>query len=262
MTSVVITGSTRGIGFGLAEAFLALDCSVTISGRTEASVKEAIARLTNKHGDERILGQACDVTKADEVQSLWDTAQSRFRVVDIWINNAGIANSVSEFRRLPTEEIREVVETNLVGLMFGARVALNSMIDQGHGSLYNLEGLGSTGRRVPGLSVYGSTKAGVRYFTDALADEAQGTPVIVGALSPGMVMTDMLKRELEAHPEDRERTVRVFNILADRVETVAPWLAQQVLENKKNGARIVWLTRTKILSRFLLAPFQKRDVVS
>lgn len=262
MSSVVITGSTRGIGFGLADAFLALDCSVTISGRTEASVAEAVARLTNKHGDGRILGKACDVTKDDEVRSLWDTAQTDFGVVDIWVNNAGIANSVSDFRRLPTEEIRQVVETNLVGLMFGARVALNGMLDQGHGSLYNLEGLGSTGRRVPGLSVYGTTKAGVRYFTDALAEEVEGTPVIVGALSPGMVMTDMLGRELEAHPEDRERTVRVFNILADRVETVAPWLARQVLENKTNGARIVWLTRTKILSRFLLAPLQKRDVVS
>ena len=57
-----------------------------------------------------------------------------------------------------------------------------------------------------------------------------------------------------------ERAKRVFNILADRVETVAPWLAQKVLDNEKNGARFTWLPRHKVLGRFLSAPLRKRDL--
>ena len=57
-----------------------------------------------------------------------------------------------------------------------------------------------------------------------------------------------------------ERSKRIFNILSDRVETVTPWLAQKVLSNNKNGVNIVWLTRFKILKRFLIAPFYTRKI--
>ena len=153
-----------------------------------------------------------------------------------------------------------MVETNLIGTMNGSKVALNGMLAQGFGSLYNMEGLGSDGRQVEGLALYGSTKRALRYLDEALIKECQGTLVLVGSLSPGMVVTDMLTAPYDRQSAEWERAKRIFNILADRVETVSPWLAGRLLANKKHGARITWLTRPKITARFLMSPFRKRDL--
>jgi NAD(P)-dependent dehydrogenase (short-subunit alcohol dehydrogenase family) len=260
MKSIVITGSTRGIGYGLADAFLDLGCAVTINGRTQASVDKARAELSAKHKTENVLGCAGDVIRFVEVEALWSAARSRFGKVDIWINNAGMAHPQLSFWRNPPERIKSVVETNVLGAMNGAAVALRGMIEQGFGSFYNVEGLGSSGRRVEGLTLYGSTKYGLRYLTDALVEETKGTPVLVGALRPGMVLTDMLTKQFEGRPEEWERAKRIFNILADRVETATPWLARKILANDKTGVRIFWLTRSKMIARFLLAPVRKRDL--
>jgi NAD(P)-dependent dehydrogenase (short-subunit alcohol dehydrogenase family) len=260
METVVITGSTRGIGYGLADSFLALGCAVAISGRTLANVEEAVAKLAAQHEADRVLGQPCDVTDLEQVQALWDVAQAHFGKIDIWINNAGIGHSQMDFWELSPEQIQAVVDTNLVGAMYGAQVALRGMLDQGFGSFYNMEGLGSDDRMVRGLALYGCTKAGLRYLTQSWMQETQGTPVLVGALRPGMVMTDLVTKQYEERPEDWERDKRIFNILADRVETVTPWLAQKVLANDKTGVRITWLTRGKVIGRFLAAPFRRRNL--
>jgi NAD(P)-dependent dehydrogenase (short-subunit alcohol dehydrogenase family) len=260
MKTIVITGSTRGIGYGLADAFLNLGCAVTLNGRTQDSVEQALEGLAAKHGAERLLGHSCDVTDLQQVQALWDAAKTHWGQIDIWINNAGIAHPQMGFIDLPPERIQAVVETNVIGAMYGAKVALRGMLEQGFGVLYNMEGLGSGGRRVEGLTLYGTTKHSLRYLTDALAQEVQGTPIQVGALRPGMVVTDMLTSQFEGQPEEWERAKRAFNILADRVETVTPWLAQKALSNDKNGARIVWLSRLKVMGRFLMAPVRQRDL--
>ncbi len=260
MKSIVITGSTRGIGYGLADAFLARGCRVTVSGRTREGVDEAVDRLTARHDPQRILGHPCDVTRFEQVQELWDASRAHWGQIDIWINNAGIAHAQTDFWEHPPEEIAAVVETNVTGAMYGARVAIKGMLEQGSGSFYNMEGLGSDSRRVEGLTLYASTKHGLKYLTDALVAETKGTPLLVGALRPGMVVTDMLTQQYTDRPEEWERAKRVFNILADHVETIAPWLADQVLANTKSGVRFKWLSRGKAMVRFLTAPFHKRDL--
>jgi NAD(P)-dependent dehydrogenase (short-subunit alcohol dehydrogenase family) len=262
MKTVVITGSTRGIGYGLADAFLNLGCAVTISGRTEASVESARSKLSAKHEADRTFGKCCDVTQIEQVRALWDAALAHFGKIDIWLNNAGINHPRRDFWEHSPERIQSVVNTNLVGAMYGSQVALRGMLNQGFGGVYNMEGLGSDGRRVEGMALYGTTKYGLHYLTDALVAETRGTPVLVGALSPGMVITEMLTSEEVRSEEDWERTKRIFNILADRVEDVAPWMARQVLHNGKTGVRIKWLTRGKITARFLTAPFRKRDLLA
>jgi len=260
MKIVVITGSTRGIGFGLADAFLALGCAVTVSGRAQSAVDKAVADLAAKHDPDRILGLPCDVTQSDQVQTLWDTAKARFGPVDIWINNAGLGTAMMDFWNHSPEEIEALVTTNVIGAMFGARVALKGMREQGFGALYNVEGLGSDGRHMAGLSLYGNTKYALTYLTDALVQETRGTPILVGALRPGMVLTGLLTDRLPTDPKERERARRAFNILADRVETVTPWLARKVLANQRTGKRLTWLTTGKLLSRLLMASFRKRDL--
>jgi NAD(P)-dependent dehydrogenase (short-subunit alcohol dehydrogenase family) len=262
MKTVVVTGSTRGIGFGLADAFLSHGCAVVVSGRTLAAVDAAVTKLAAQHEPQRLLGQTCDVSDYAQVQALWEAAKARFGQIDIWINNAGIAHHVSDFHKLPPEQMRAIVETNILGAMHGSRVALNGMKAQGFGSLYNMEGLGSSGgRQVRGLSIYGTTKAALRYLDDALMLETKGTPIIVGALQPGMTLTDMLTKQYEDQPQEWEKFKPILNILSDRVETVTPWLAQKVLANTQGGARIAWSSGGKMAWRFLTAPFVKRKVV-
>jgi NAD(P)-dependent dehydrogenase (short-subunit alcohol dehydrogenase family) len=124
-----------------------------------------------------------------------------------------------------------------------------------------MEGLGSDGRRVEGLTLYGTSKRAVRYLTRGLIEEAKGTPVIVGSLSPGMVTTDLLVSRHDRDSEDWERAKRVFDVLADRVETVTPWLVDQILTANRHGVRHRWLTLPKLVWRFVTAPFRQRGVV-
>src|SRR5688572_27871885 len=121
---VVITGSTRGIGFGLARAFLERGCSVVVSGRTTEAVARSIERLG---GGDRLAGRACDVSDAGQVQALWDEAVRAFGRVDHWINNAGTCNRLRPFVELSPEEIAEVVQANVLGTMNGSHVALLGM---------------------------------------------------------------------------------------------------------------------------------------
>ena len=260
MQTIVITGSTRGIGYGLADAFLEQGCAVGVSGRTEASVRRAVEVLSAKHGAQRVWGRPCDVTQFDQVQALWDAAHAHYGQIDVWINNAGLAHPQCDLAGIAEEQIETLVQTNLIGTMYGAKVVLNGMLAQGGGSLYNMEGLGSDGGRVEGLTLYATTKYAIRYLTESLVRETEGTPVLVGTLSPGMVTTNLLMGQYEDRPQELERAKRIFNILADRVETVTPWLAQKVLANKRSGVRFQWLTKAKAFTRFLTASFRKRDL--
>ena len=258
---VVITGGTRGIGRGLAEAFLDLGCSVVISGRQNPGLDLAVAELAAKFGDERIAGFVCDVTNHDQVQTLWSQSISRFGKIDIWINNAGIGLSVQPLWEEEVTQVDTLLQTNLNGLIYGSRIAIVGMLKQGFGHVYNMEGFGSDGRIRPGMTVYGTSKAAVAYLTRSLARECHGSCVKVSALSPGMVVTDLLLRDLDLDAPQSARTIRIFNILADRVETVTPWLARKVLVNGRNGGGIRWLTTPMVLYRILLGPLLRRQVI-
>lgn len=255
---VVITGSTRGIGYGLAQAFLARGCQVVVNGRSQAAVERAVAALAASYEPGCIFGQPADVTDPAQVQALWNGAVERFGRVDIWINNAGLENRQMVLWELPPETIQAVVDTNLCGTIYCCQVAIRGMRAQGGGHIYNMEGFGSEGRIQTGITPYASTKYAIAYLTKALVAETADLPVRISTLNPGMVLTDMLLDNVP--PERLANAKRIFNILADRVETVAPWLAQRILENDKAGTRIAWLTTPQILLRFLLARFRKRDL--
>lgn len=260
MKSIIITGSTRGIGLGLADAFLARGQAVTVNGRTPQSVQTALETLAKKHGRDCLHGFAADVSDLSQMEALWTSAQNRFGTVDIWINNAGLGHDMKPMWELSPEAVQDVVNANILGTLNGSRVAIQRMQKQGHGQLYNMLGHGSRGKTRPGMTVYGTSKAAVKYLTDALIEEAGDTAVHICTLSPGMVITEMITDRFEADPAVAERAKRVMNILADRVETVAPWLADQILADNKTGTHIRWLTPPKIMWRFLTAPFQKRDL--
>ena len=250
---VVVTGSTRGIGKGLAREFLKRGHSVVVSGRTRTAVDEAAAAIEqDATGDAKVVGIPCDVSNYDDMRSLWDRAVHAFGRVDIWINNAGAANLRLPVGRLQQSDVETITRTNLLGTMNGSRVALAGMNQQGFGALYSFEGFGSNGMRQRGMSLYGATKFAVSYFNKCLERETKGGPVLVGLMSPGIVMTDMTLGDKTKTPPERWKYVQnVYNILGDRVETVTPWLVDGVLANTKHGARISWLTPRKSAWRFL-----------
>lgn len=258
MKSVVITGSTRGLGYGMARAFLEAGDAVVVNGRSRESVDRAVVQLAAAYDAARVYGVPADMADEAQIQSLWDEARAHFGGVDIWINNAGIENRRVPLWELSAEEMRQVIAINLTGVMLACKVVICGMDAQGGGHIYNMEGMGSDGRVAPGLSVYGSTKAGLAYLSKVLATETAHMPVKISTINPGMVFTDMLMDNIP--PERVENAKRIFNILADKVEDVAPWLVVQIHDNQKSGARINWLTNRKIMTRFLTAPFRKRDL--
>jgi NAD(P)-dependent dehydrogenase (short-subunit alcohol dehydrogenase family) len=261
--NLVITGSSRGIGRGLAREFLRRGHNVVVNGRSQASVDAAIADVGGDAGanDARVVGVPACMADCQDVQQLWDGAVEQMGSVDIWINNAGLANKRARIGALDPDDIRDVIETNVLGTMYGSQVALKGMLQQGSGAIYNFEGLGSDGRSVTDLSVYAATKNTITYFTKCMIKETRDTPVLVGYLSPGIVLTHLaLVAVDEMPPEEQAYTKRMYNILADRVETVTPWLVEGVLANGKHGARIAWLTKKKAAWRFAAAPFNKRDL--
>jgi len=260
--SIVITGSTRGIGYSLAAAFLERDCAITISGRTQEAVNDAVGKLGAKYSQELIFGYACDVTDFIQVQKLWENVKGHFGKIDIWINNAGIATPMMKFWELSPDKYADVVQTNIIGTMYGTKVALTEMLAQGYGALYNLEGFGARGRSMHGMTLYGSTKASIHFINQALAKETEGIAVITGAIAPGMVITDMITQQFEGREQELEKSKRILNIIAERAETVAPVLADKILENQKNGETIAYSSPARMMLKFLSAPFKKRDLFS
>jgi NAD(P)-dependent dehydrogenase (short-subunit alcohol dehydrogenase family) len=260
MKTIVITGSTRGIGYGLADAFLARGCRVLINGRSPESVDRALKSLGRKHGHDRLVGRHGDISTLEGNQALWDAAAASFGSVDIWINNAGIGHPYVPVWELPAATVRQVIDANISGAIFGSQTAIRCMLQQGFGHVYNMEGFGSNGRIRSGISVYGATKSAVRFLSRSLTRETRGTAVKVSTLSPGIVITELLTEQFEGDPEGLRRAKRVFNTLGDKVETVTPWLADRILANDRSGAAIEWLTTPKLIARFATAPFRRRDL--
>ena len=260
MKTIVITGSTRGIVLGLAREFLKRECNVMLSGRDKTTLDRVQEDLGREFRPGRVFGTTCDVAVYESVQALWDAASAKFGAIDIWINNAGINTASIPLWELPARDISAVVSTNLTGNR-RLKVALQGMLRQGSGQIYLFEGHGSDDRKVMGLAPYGATKRAIRYVCQSLQLDVKGMPVQIGTISPGIVLTDLILNQLKAAPkETREKNIKIFNILADTVETVTPWLAEQVLANTRPAAHIAWLTTSKVMGRFLTAGFKKRNL--
>jgi NAD(P)-dependent dehydrogenase (short-subunit alcohol dehydrogenase family) len=160
------------------------------------------------------------------------------------------------------QDMEAIVRTDVLGVLYGARAAMRGMRKQGCGTIWFMEGHGSDGRIMSGLSVYGAAKRALRYVARALAVEAKGTAVRVGTLSPGIMVTDFtMKQAGRGDPAAWERTRKVYNILADTPETVAAFLVPRILAARRSGRHIAWLTSAKIMFRFLTAGVSGRKVI-
>ena len=121
-------------------------------------------------------------------------------------------------------------------MIYGSQVAASHMTAQGKGSIYSMEGLGSNDMIQAKTIVYGTTKRALTYFMKGLAKELEGTGVIAGRLSPGMMLTDFITKSPDGEDAaiyTQESFKKVFNILADKPETVAEFFYTKNLKQHK-----------------------------
>ena len=186
---VVVTGSTRGFGYAIAEAMLQAGAIVIISGRSKAALEAAIKSL-QPIGP--VSGATCDVRRERQVYALARQTIKDFGRIDVWVNNAGYASSAGRIIDTPPAQAIDMFLANDMGTLYGTRAALHFMLQRKAGVLVNIYGNGSFLRPASPTALYGATKAWVASFTRSLAKEVAGSGVRVVGFSPGMLLTDML----------------------------------------------------------------------
>lgn len=278
--TIIITGSTQGLGFGYARECLRRGHNVIVSGRDPSRVQLAITRLAAEcpGSEARIAGTACDVSQLSSVQALWDFAAARFGRIDIWLNNAGFARTGAQFADNTANEIESMVRSNVIGSINAAQVAVagfkrqaSGQVDRNAGEggkLYlTLGGGGATGRVVPGMTVYSTTKRAVKYLADCLVKERKDErdeSILIGTISPGINITEGMIREMRALPADRRaKALKQLSFIGEHVETTTPWIVERILADNKQGNDITWLTTGRMAGRALSMLFgSRRDFLS
>ena len=263
MKTVVITGSARGLGLEMAKLFKKNSYNVVISDINEENLLNAYDIVNDVKSSSSIISVACDVTNYDELVDMINTVDKEFGSIDIWINNAGVNQPNNTIWALSKEEIELVLNVDLKGTIMASKLIVEYMNKKKSGAIYNVEGYGSNDAMMTGLSIYGTSKRAITYFTQALAKECDDkkTDVIIGRLSPGIMITDFLTNSLGDKEEIElpEKTKKVYNILGDYPDVVADFLVKSMIENTKNNAHIVWLTNRKAAWRFMTSVFRKRN---
>lgn len=264
MKTVVITGGSRGFGFEMAKVFVHRGFNVVISAVNEQRINEAVEALSKEAKDNKVAGFSCNIRNAQEIQSLWDETVSIFGNVDIWINNAGVNCADKPTAEMTENEISFVIDTDLKGTMNGSRIAFKGMQEQGFGKIYNVEGFGSDDSVRMGLTLYGTAKRAVTYFTHSLANESKkltGGKIKIGSLTPGIMITEFLTT---ANNEKgsvvlSESAKKFYNIAADYPDVIAEYCVPKIIANEDNDANVIWLTKTRLMGKFFKACFKKND---
>jgi 3-hydroxybutyrate dehydrogenase len=198
--TALVTGSTSGIGEGVAEALASSGCNVVLNGFGDASQIEALrARLAREHRVE-VRYDAADMSRPDDISRMMDTTIGEFGAIDILVNNAGIQHvaAVDEF---PPEKWNAILAINLSSVFHTSRAALPPMKRNGWGRIVNVASAHALVAS-PFKSAYVAAKHGVAGFTKSLALEVAQEGITVNAICPGYVRTPLV----EAQIPDQART--------------------------------------------------------
>jgi 3-oxoacyl-[acyl-carrier protein] reductase len=187
---VMITGSTRGIGFATAAEFLKAGDRLAIFCRHSNHVEEAKRLLASLGNQESILDQVGDVRKETDVERMVAECLKRFGKVDVLINNAGIG-AHKPIEETSEKEWDDILDTNLKGPFLFMRQVIPTMKKQGRGVIINVSsGLGVVG--MANFSAYCASKFGVIGLTKVAADETTDSGIKVYAVLPGAVNTQLI----------------------------------------------------------------------
>ncbi|HEY9866980.1 MAG TPA: 3-oxoacyl-[acyl-carrier-protein] reductase [Candidatus Obscuribacterales bacterium] len=186
----IITGGSRGIGRAAALALAAEGAKVVVNYASSSTAAEGVVAEITQAGGEAIALQG-DVSKADQVDTLFNRVTETWGKVDILVNNAGITRDTLLIRMKP-EDWQAVIDLNLTGVFLCTRLASKIMLKQKSGRIINITSVaGQMGN--PGQANYSAAKAGVIGFTKTVAKELASRGVTVNAVAPGFIATDMTK---------------------------------------------------------------------
>lgn len=191
---VLITGSTRGIGLGVAEAFAEQGAMVIIIGRDDAQAKEIASKLKAK--GHKADGFGCDVTNLAQAQETVNKILDIHQRIDILVNNAGITRD-NLLLRLDENDWDEVIRVNLKGVFNVTKILAKVMLRAKKGKIINIASvIGITGNI--GQSNYAASKAGIIAFSKSVAKELSYKNITVNCIAPGYIKTDMTAKVSEA----------------------------------------------------------------
>jgi 3-oxoacyl-[acyl-carrier protein] reductase len=187
----LVTGGSRGIGYGIAEALLANGASVALTGARTDSVAAAETRLSATY-DRRVLGVVADVRDLEAVRTAVGRATAEFGGLDILINNAGIGRfkPVADFT---PDEWREVIDINLTGVFNCCHCAIPALRARGGGWILNISSLAGK-NAILGGGAYCASKSGLNAFSEVLMQELRDDGIRVSYVMPGSVSTEFNNR--------------------------------------------------------------------
>jgi len=191
----LVTGSTSGIGLGIARQLAADGCSVMLHGFGDPLGVERLRGTLEHERGVVVRYDGSDLTRPEAVVALVDATVAALGGIDILVNNAGVM-LLGPIEGADTEQWRRMVHVNVLGLLYCTQAALPLMREAGGGHIVNVSSV--AGRTAaPGSAVYNATKWGVVGFSDALRQEAGPSKIRVTCVEPGYVRT-----ELQGHNEN------------------------------------------------------------
>jgi len=194
--SAIITGSTSGIGLGIATALAAEGCNIMLNGFGEpAEIERLRAGIAERHGI-RAAYSAADMTKPPQIRELVAETARQFGSIDILVNNAGIQH-VAKIVDFPEDRWDAVIAINLSAAFHASKAALPHMIARGWGRIVNIasaHGLVASGEK----AAYVAAKHGLIGLTKVTAIETANQGVTCNAICPGWVLTPLVQRQIEA----------------------------------------------------------------